>query len=872
MGEVYRARDTRLDREVAVKILSDRHTANPELRARFEREAKAVAALSHPNILALHDVGTSGDVLYAVTELLQGATLAERLAGPPLPVRKAVDYALQMARGLSAAHERGVVHRDLKPDNVFVTVDGLVKILDFGLARAATPPAEGGVSRMATLGPATEPGTVLGTVGYMSPEQVRGQALDARTDLFSFGAVLYEMLTGARAFQADTAADTMSSILREDPPDATKAGRALTPALDRIVRHCLEKNPAERFQSARDLVFSLEALASSSALGEAPAIAAPAPRGAARRGVPIRALGLLAAGGALGAALAMWWGHRPPTPPPVLRTLSYSGADSAPSASPDGRLIAYTSEREGLSRIWLKQHPGGDEVALTAGPDTAPRISPDGSQVLFVRHEPDHDSLYRVPVVGGEPRKVVDDADGGDWSPDGRQIVFLRPDVGGSRRESAIGVADATGDGVRIVADVNSRLESVRWSPDGTTVAVRGVGGENVPHVMLLVNVADGSRRTLVPPPPSGSLSAPAWSGDGRALIYGQLESFVTTNVAGGTARVLRQEVASGRAEVLMWIPSPAGVIDILGPGRLVLDVISQRANLMDHPLGGVSGAGRGHWLTRGSSIDRQPAVSPDGQWVIFSSNRTGNLDLWRLSLADGALRRVTEDAADDWDPGFTPDGRGIIWSSSRSGHFEIWTSAADGTGARQVTNDGVDAENPTMTPDGGWLVYSSSNPQQSGLWKIHPDGTGAVRIVPGLWSTPEVSPDGRWVAFRSQALPRVLHVARLEDGELQPFSGELPVGIPPGRARWMPGSGALAFTGQDATGALGVFVQDFLPGRDTRASRRPLSPFDADLPIESFGIVPGGARAIYSRLDAGSALMLAEGLPGVSPPPRPTR
>ena len=871
MGEVYRARDTRLDREVAVKILSDRHVGNPEARARFEREAKAVAALSHPNILALHDVGTSDDILFAITELLHGATLAEKLAGPPLPLRKAVDFALQIARGLSAAHERGVVHRDLKPENVFVTGEGLVKILDFGLARAASPAAEGGVSRMPTLGPATEPGTVLGTVGYMSPEQVRGQPLDARSDLFSFGAVLYEMLTGRRAFQADTAADTLSSILREEPPDATAAGRGIPPTLDRIVRHCLEKNPAERFQSARDLIFSLEAVASSwdSAEGKATAAAPRAVPFRGVRGIPIRALGLLLLGGALGAALGLFWGRRPPEPPPVLRTLTYSGSDSAPSASSDGRLIAYASEREGRRRIWLKQQPGGDEVALTTGPDLLPRISPDGTQVLFVRREAERESLFRIPVVGGEPRKVLDDAYEGDWSPDGRRIVFLRHVE--SSRGNSIGVAEASGQEARIVATVTGRLERVRWSPAGTTVAMRRLEGENAPQVMLLVDLANGSQRTLVPPPPSGTVSGPAWSGDGRALIFGQLESFVFTNVGGSTARIVRQEVATSRAGTLMWIPSPAGVIDILGPGRLVMDIQSQRANLMEVPLDGASGA-RGRWLTRGSSIDRQPDVSPDGRWVISSSNRTGNLDLWKLSLTDGSLRRVTEDAADDWDPAFTPDGKSIIWSSSRSGHFEIWMCDADGTGARQVTNDGFDAENPTMTPDGLWIVYSSSNPEHSGLWKIHPDGSSASLLVPGSWSTPEVSPDGVWVAFRSQALPRMLHVARVEDGEVQPFPSELPGGLFAARARWMRGSRALAFTGFDAAGALGVFVQDFVPGRDTRASRRPLSTFDPDLPIESFGIAPDGSRAIYSRLEQSSALMLAEGLPGIAPAPRPSR
>src|SRR5262245_14338639 len=260
MGEVYRARDDRLHRDVAIKVLPEAFARDPDRRARFEREAQAIAGLSHPNILAIFDVGLDADVTYAVTELLDGETLRERLAGGPIPLRKSVEYASQIARGLSAAHDKGIVHRDLKPENVFLVADGRVKVLDFGLARAdATVPAGTSV----TVAAATDPGTVLGTVGYMSPEQVRAQSVDARTDIFALGAVLYEMVTGARAFQRDTPAETMTAILREDVPDLVEARADVPPALDRIVRHCLEKNPAERFRSAGDVAFALDTISGS---------------------------------------------------------------------------------------------------------------------------------------------------------------------------------------------------------------------------------------------------------------------------------------------------------------------------------------------------------------------------------------------------------------------------------------------------------------------------------------------------------------------------------------------------------------------------------------------------------------------------------
>src|SRR6185369_465360 len=277
MGEVYRARDPRLGREVAIKVLSSGSAPDSERLRRFEQEARATAALNHPNILAVFDIGSQDNSPYIVSELLEGETLRARLISGPLPARKAVDYSLQIARGLSAAHDRGILHRDLKPENIFITRDGHVKILDFGLAKLTMPEAgTPGLSAEATLDSATGRGVLLGTLAYMSPEQCRGAAVDARSDLFSFGAVLYEMLSGHRAFRGDTTADTISAILKEEPSDLSATGRNVPPLLERIVHHCLEKNPADRFQSARDIVFALEALSSiSSSAASATSSAAP---------------------------------------------------------------------------------------------------------------------------------------------------------------------------------------------------------------------------------------------------------------------------------------------------------------------------------------------------------------------------------------------------------------------------------------------------------------------------------------------------------------------------------------------------------------------------------------------------------------------
>src|SRR6266508_4421933 len=281
MGEVYRARDVRLHREVAVKVLPGSFSQDPDRLRRFEQEARAASALNHPGILTIHDFGEHEGSPYVVSELLEGENLRERTAAAPLSVRKALDYAAQIAHGLAAAHERGIVHRDLKPENLFVTKDGRVKILDFGLAKLTQPERPGlPMTEVSTRAAGTEPGVVMGTLGYMSPEQVRGQPADHRSDIFSFGAVLYEMLSGQRAFRADSAAETMAAIAQKDPPELSGVDSALAPSLDRIVRHCLEKSPGERFQSARDLAFDLETVAGRSV--PAPVTAAASPKRAHR--------------------------------------------------------------------------------------------------------------------------------------------------------------------------------------------------------------------------------------------------------------------------------------------------------------------------------------------------------------------------------------------------------------------------------------------------------------------------------------------------------------------------------------------------------------------------------------------------------------
>jgi serine/threonine protein kinase len=410
MGEVYRARDLSLNRDVAIKVLPKELASDPDRLRRFEQEARAAAALNHPNILAIYGFNTTEDLTpYLITELLEGQTLRERLQQGEIPVRKAVEFALQTARGLSAAQDRGIVHRDLKPENIFLTRDGVVKILDFGLAKLVIPEPIGAQS-IATVS-FTEVGVVLGTVGYMSPEQVRGQAVDHRSDIFSLGAILYEMLSGNRAFDGKTTVDTMSAILKEEPAKLSEAGRKLPPALGPIVDRCLEKDPAERFQSARDLAFNLELLSREES-GSGAALAFPARKG--RRGLIAASVVLALLGATVLGFLAQ--GLRPRAensfPVKLMRLTDFVGMEEFPALSPDGKSVAFTADVGGRRQVWVRLLAGGTPLQVTH--DDAdhqyPRWSPDSSSLIFFSpsQEPDGEGkIWQISALGGTARPLV---------------------------------------------------------------------------------------------------------------------------------------------------------------------------------------------------------------------------------------------------------------------------------------------------------------------------------------------------------------------------------------------------------------------------------------------------------------------------------
>jgi eukaryotic-like serine/threonine-protein kinase len=890
MGEVWRARDTKLGREVALKVLPESLAGDTERLQRFEREAQLLASLNHPHIAAIYGIEDSTDTKALVLELVEGETLQERIERGAIPLEDALPIARQIAEALEAAHERGIVHRDLKPANVKIQPDGGVKVLDFGLAKAldtsmpaATSSNSPTLMNSPTLTAAgTQLGIILGTAAYMSPEQAKGRSVDKRADIWAFGVLLYEMLTGARLFSGDSVVETLSAVMRE-PIDLERLPRSTPLRLREILRRSLEREPKQRLRDIGEARIALAELERGGALpATTPVVGAP------RRSLGAAwALGGLVAGLALGAAGVRWLRPAPAVEPSRVHALTFSGADSDPSASPDGKLLAFASWRDGVSRIWIKQLAGGGEAPLTEGPDRLPRFSPDGSSVLFLRTAGTTQAVYRIGLVGGEPRKLIDDVREADWSPDGRRIAFVRS-PGGRNEAFRLGIYDLEGGRETIATTIaEGEIFTARWSPDGSTIlfATGSSNRNSQTWELLRLDPRTGKVTPMPPGRPGMAYGGLAWSGDGREFFVTQAAS-VMGDIAGSGSRILRVDARSGERRTVLWsdglaaLNSSVGEVsrcDVLGPGQLVFSQRLRRQNLREVPL---DGSGEVRLLAEGSSIDRQPTYSPDGRLILFSSNRGGNLDLWTIDRENGALRQLTDDQAQDWDPAFTPDGKQILWSSDRTGHLEIWIANADGSGARELTQDGSDAENPTQTPDGKWVVYWSGDPVKHGIWRIHPDGSGGERVADADAVGTDVSPDGRYVLFDDQDRARLYNTIRFGDlttGEAVPFTIDVHYRLASpaviwGRARWARDGRSIYFIGEDERGMSGVFVQEFAPGRDTTATRRPVAGFSPEYVTESLGLSPDGSHLTLSTGQESSAIVVADDVPGAQLPIRQPR
>jgi eukaryotic-like serine/threonine-protein kinase len=793
MGEVYRARDSRLKREVAIKVLPQALSLDGDRLRRFEQEALATAALNHPNILAVFDIGTHEGSPYVVSELLEGETLRDRLRGGSMASRKALEYALQIAHGLAAAHEKGIVHRDLKPENLFITKDGRVKILDFGLAKL-TQTDPGTHTSLPTMTHATEAGVTMGTAGYMSPEQVRGIAVDARSDIFSFGAVLYEMLSGKRAFHRDTPADTMSAILKEDPPDLNETNRNVSPALDRIVQHCLEKNPESRFHSASDIAFDLEHLSGVLSTGARATVAVKPSH---------RRFALWLAGG-LGIAWLMlglgWWAGRGSNRPPQAeyRQITFrTGSIGHARFTPDGSVVYSAAWDGGDDQLYIARtdDPGARELGLKDAELLS--ISKNGELAIrlntkFYGGYARTGTLARVPLSGGTPREVLDNVQDADWSADGGSMAVVRyaPENNHWRLEYPIG---------NVLFDGINWISHPKISPDGKWVAFadhENPSGDDEGSVAVIAADGKGKEKKLS----SGwiSLEGILWSPAGDEIWF--------TSTSTGSAENPHAVTLSGKQRTITNVPGGVWLEDLrngtalmvthqirigirgVAPGvkeerelgwfgwSIVRDISRDGHKILFEEEGDGGGANYTVFLrdTDGSPPVRigeglSGAISPDNKWAITEAAKGGPLML--VPTGAGESRPLTHDSVSYNNVRFLPDGKHLLAAGIEAGH-----------GARDYLIDVSTGDSKAITPEGMVGVHlspdgrSTAVHQPDGKWGIWPlDGSG-IHLIPGLDSSYAVtdwSPEGGSL-YAHSSLARATNVkmykVNITTGKMDPW------------------------------------------------------------------------------------------------------
>ncbi|HVS03637.1 MAG TPA: protein kinase [Thermoanaerobaculia bacterium] len=870
MGEVWRATDARLKREVAIKVLPAAFTADGERLARFEREAQLLAQLHHPNIASVFGLEEADGVRALVLELVEGPTLAERLERGPLAVEECLTVSLQIAQALEEAHDKGIVHRDLKPHNVKASVEGRVKVLDFGLAKAMDPlaGASGGTSasRLAasptmTMG-ATVQGMILGTAAYMAPEQAKGFAVDKRADIWAFGVVLYEMLTGTSPFTGDSVADTLARVLRRDV-DFDLLPAATPPEVRRLLRRCLERNPRRRLHDVADARIVIEDAIAGDL--EEPRVAAATTGRGARRLLPW--LGGALAGLALGVLLAPRFAAPSATAPQgattTMRTLVAAGVSVDPSVARDGRTLAFTSQRDGTVRVWIKDLATGSESVLARAPSWAPVFAPDGTSLLFSTAEGDRADLYRISLATREERLVARDVESADWSPDGRSVLISRR-VGDAAEPSVeLSIVELdSGRGRAVRRGALRTLDRPRWSPDGERVAIQ-VGASQLQMFdrLGILTLATGDiveHPLALPGVPELVVHDMLWLDPERLLLLLN-DGSEAIQMAG---RIALYHLAARRLESLLPLPATGMGFDVAGPGSVIVSLGSWEQNLHEHRRGAGGDWSEARRVTEGPFRDRQPAYSPDGAWLLFSSNRSGNLDLWRFGRETGELQRLTDHPATDWDPATSPDGRQLLFSSDRSGRFQVWIAEADGSSPRQVT-DFEDAQNPTMTADGRWIVFSRQDAPdgQNGVWKVRPDGSGATLVVAGPLRHPEASAAGELVAFSPPGWEDVRRLARLGDGRR--LDG--PQGT--ARHRWSLGPRLFLWALVDGEPGRAIARWPVDPDSGALGPLEVLPAADPDYTYETLGVARDGSAFAYSsNANRRAQILRIDGLAGVEP------
>ena len=857
MGEVYRARDTRLGREVAIKVLPAAMSSDPERLKRFEREAQSASSLNHPNIVTIYDIGSQGSVSYIAMELVSGTSLRTVQLAEPLPVRRLLQIGAQIAEGLGKAHTAGIIHRDLKPENVMVTEDDHVKILDFGLAKLTQPEATGsGGTQLLTVSGGTEEGVLLGTVGYMSPEQAVGQPVDFRSDQFSLGSILYEMATGLRAFHRGSSPQTLAAVIQEEPEPIAALNPKIPAPVRWIIQRCLEKRPEDRYASTRDLARDLATIRDHLAETTSAIVAGEA---AARR--PRRswvAWGIVAAAILLAAGIAGWrlresdyfW-KNPLAEARFTRLTDWGGSERDAALSPDGNFVVFLSDRAGPFDAWVGHVGGREFLNLTNGrfanlsfpfTNRAVGFSDDGAHVSVLDIPKTIGRIWFIPTIGGAPQLFLQSGVAMTWSPDRKRLAYHTGDPG-----DPIFLADRLGRSPRKILGDRPGIHNhfPTWSPDGRFIYyVHGVPPDDT-DVWRIRPTGGGApeRVTFL----RSSVAYPAWLDD-RTLLYTALgEDGAWRLYAMDVERRIPHRVSSGLEEYMSLSASADG-------RRLVASVANPTLTLWFAPISDrvVDDSGL-QQLSLATVRAADPRFGPD--FILYRSARGGPYGLWKLKddveteLWKGSEGEVA--AA----PAVSKDGTQVAFVVRTGGHARLYAMSSDGTNAR-LLSEALDVHDaPSWSPDGGWIAVTASQGGAKPLFKVPVGGGPPVRVAEGILSNPVWSPDGRFILHsdgqRGGAVVRLRAVT--PDGQPFPLPDLPEVGLLGNRYRFLP-------DGRSIVVMQGVmWKQNFELLDLTTGARRRLTDLGQDYNMKGFDVSPDGKRILFDRYRDNSDIVLID-------------
>jgi eukaryotic-like serine/threonine-protein kinase len=906
MGEVYLAQDTHLRRPAALKILPAKFTESEDRLRRFEREASAASALNHPNIITIHEIGQEDGLHFMAMEFVDGETLRARLNHTRLSLKEALDIAVQVADALAAAHEAGIVHRDIKPENIMIRRDGYVKVLDFGLAKLTERQAAVD-SQAPTIAKAdTDPGTVMGTMQYMSPEQARGKDVDKRTDIWSLGVVLYEMVAGHAPFEGESTSDVIVSLLSQEPPPLSQQVEEVPHELERITRKALQKNRDERYQTVKDMALDLKSLRRELEVGlEIERSLPPGVSGGNRiaRSSTYRAAtttlkdsrvstggwgeaASTSAGGsfvggilhnkraiALGVVIVAlmaglvfglykFFGQSKSKESvgffkqAQVTRLTTNGNTRIAAISPDGKYIAYAMDESGKQSLWLRQVAISSNVRLLPLAEVeffACAFSADGDFVYYAMGDKNNPpAIYKLPVLGGSPTKVIGDLTGPiSLSPDGKQMAVV--DIDREQQEVTLSIANVDGTGKRKLMSRRAPefLDWIAWSPDGKSLAcpVSSFTERNPLVKIIEVQVADGAEKFITSQRWLNS-SQIEWLADKSGLVV------IAQHQDSSFSQIWHVSYPEGVVQSITNDLTDYKGISLSKDSRALVSVQIQRlSNLW------LSKSARDYsatQITPGAGTYYDLAWTTDGH-VLYASDASGSSDIWEMELNGTNQKQLTAGAERNYSPVATPDGRYIVFHSNRSGTWQIWRMNRDGSNPKQLTFDNTDSNWPQVSPDSQWIVYH--HVEASGtmiLWKVGIDGGTPIQLTTTHAVRPTISPDGQWIAYWyfGHQSPQSIQIAVI------PFAGGEPVKIfdvtPHALAgwdtvlKWTPDGHALTYVDR-RNNADNVWGQPFGGGKPTQ-----LTDFK-DYQIFSFDWLRDG-RLICSRgFRAGDAVLIKD-------------